>query len=634
MNISHFECDTWLPSQQSLPQSRIDDGKECVRFDGTGILIFRFHVICKGICDCCDGSDEAVGVCSNTCLGALEEAKRAALVHYRKIQSGARVRKERADAARAVRVKLDRRFQQLKLQRRDLKSMIATITYWLALEEVRERSLRFKLLRDREIRCANGEVETACDHVDEVTGKHVGMYDSFFHNDKELMKEGVRGNYKNEKRRLILEHSQDEVDHLKGLSGVEKVKAELCLIKELLPDDSVRVHGTLGEFLSFASSPLGETRRRKNPTEMRRAALFGEFLEADDAEEGAILFAAALCEYIGLALSPITMSMRAAFALADYAHSAAAQWSRRVLTETQQQQQQQQQQQHGDHHDAVVAVARAVNMLLDVNATDSLMKNPMYANVFNALDPLQYPAIVALMDRVQSITRPMQWALSVMWQSPMIYYDFLFGSWHLQLPPRRSCCLLRQGLETAMAELREADALVAEERVKHRDEGAEEEFDLDDPVAIGSASEIMSNAYKRIEFYIRRLLFIEKPSSGIAMYSTMTRSGRGKEAQLGTEHIGMDKEWEALVDVCVAKHIGQYKYSVCFFDSIRQNEILIGQYERWQTPIDSASADQLVQMYGNGTVCFGANERSARVEFQCGAENAIMDVIEREVCDG
>jgi len=75
---------------------------------------------------------------------------------------------------------------------------------------------------------------------------------------------------------------------------------------------------------------------------------------------------------------------------------------------------------------------------------------------------------------------------------------------------------------------------------------------------------------------------------------------------------------------CISKNDGQYTYKFCFFNDAKQDHVLLGRWKGW-TGIKAAE-------FTDGQMCPGGPARSLRVIFECGAEQAVLEITEPSRC--
>lgn len=73
----------------------------------------------------------------------------------------------------------------------------------------------------------------------------------------------------------------------------------------------------------------------------------------------------------------------------------------------------------------------------------------------------------------------------------------------------------------------------------------------------------------------------------------------------------------------ISSHYGNYNYRVGFFDSIYQDDVLIGNFKKFE---DNKF------IYQDGATCWNGPKRSAEVELICGSNSRILSVSEPEKC--
>lgn len=88
--------------------------------------------------------------------------------------------------------------------------------------------------------------------------------------------------------------------------------------------------------------------------------------------------------------------------------------------------------------------------------------------------------------------------------------------------------------------------------------------------------------------------------------------------------LGNGMRWFSLVDRCVEKQYGEYKYKICFFSDATQDHTSLGRFSSWEDP--------LVMKFEHGQSCPGGESRSLAVQFVCGPEEDILNLAETSKC--
>lgn len=392
-----------------------------------------FSRVHDGICDCCDGSDEVGspwGIdCGNTCLNSLAEIRASIQAQYQTVKLGLQKKREYENLVIQNTRAQARSYEKYAEDKGKIKALLARIQSELPREETKERVLRFHLLRGRQHQCALG-IEESCDY----------FHPEFF-SDSELLEEGVPAVYENDKKRLIIprETIDQELNYLSILTGYDRVYKSICPHSVMLPEDSVKVFRTVGEYVDFMNSTTGRMSVTPNPTQMRRNTLLGPYLEFGD--QGFILAAIHMTELAGFFVSVLALPSRTARYFASAAFT---------FTQTQCSA-------YLQAHSYVSASSNntiSERIFLAVNATletvHSLLSSPAVALLTN---PYRYSLVVDLMDRLHPLTQTIHWVATICFGAPQFYYDVWFKQKLQSLPQKRQACLLREGLLAARREL-------------------------------------------------------------------------------------------------------------------------------------------------------------------------------------
>lgn len=79
-----------------------------------------------------------------------------------------------------------------------------------------------------------------------------------------------------------------------------------------------------------------------------------------------------------------------------------------------------------------------------------------------------------------------------------------------------------------------------------------------------------------------------------------------------------------IVDECISENVDKYKYEICFMKTIKQDSVLMGNYDHRE--------NNNIYYYLHGEKCWNGPERSVKVEVVCGIENKILNVAEPSTC--
>ena len=397
-----------------------------------------------GVCDCCDGSDEAGSPfptqCDNVCGDAEMAVKQAALVRHRNVQAGLRAKRDITVPFFAEKAREQKGYEELKKERELLKNMIGEMKYFLAREEGPETVTRWRLIREREHRCALGMLES-CD-----------LFHPVYLPTDEIVFEGFPEEFALAKAKLRFNKDGPEKRYLNSQRGLERVRNALCEAKYMLPDENARVFIMVAEYLRYVTSPQGEkTYWERTPVQKRKNTLFSRFL--DDGARGHVLAAIVPLEALGLLLAPATVLLdavgralgRVVARFLDASTLCAASDADSAYA-----------------HTLGLTLWAAVRPVCEVVA-QAQVEGSVVSDVLNRLDPFSYSGVTAITDRLQPFTSTVRWVVSIMWGAPHLYYSVYWKERHRALPPRRHACLMRYGIEAARTELSNVDRKIATE---------------------------------------------------------------------------------------------------------------------------------------------------------------------------
>ncbi|CAH1764884.1 7729_t:CDS:10 [Entrophospora sp. SA101] len=103
---------------------------------------------------------------------------------------------------------------------------------------------------------------------------------------------------------------------------------------------------------------------------------------------------------------------------------------------------------------------------------------------------------------------------------------------------------------------------------------------------------------------------------------------------------GKQDEFAKLDGECFTYNSGEYTYTVCMLESVKQksnndhSSSSLGNFIKWN---GAESKDDpkyyMKQLYDNGTRCWNGPNRSAKIHFECGKDNEILSVAEPAKCE-
>jgi hypothetical protein len=423
--------------------------------------------------------------CPNTCEQSLATIRRTALITYRNIQSGIRKKTEILMRFRNHKSLQQKSYDSLVEERKALLQLLTRMKFLLHDESHRENLLRWQLLRERENHCASGYPES-CNY----------FFSEFVYED-ELLYEGYPFVFSpaNKKKRIVWEYNPEELRLLSKLKGIQKVKEMICPYRYLLPDDNSRIFIKINEYLDFMESPQGyastHDQNRLIHKRMKDNSYFAQFLE--NGEKGYIAAAVVFWEFIGLALSPITLP----FQVVVYCYQESKEWIWKQLQRNEAFYEQYLTTYFSEfyHNDTLSIVERDRSMenpFLPSSTSSSLtdgdttiVNQPPSSGMFHKLqyyffyflksftslildidreystiyyffdffDLERYSFTSYLLDKYYQYSLLPKWILRIMLRSPKLYYDYYMKDQGKYLPQRRNPCLLRQGIKTTEEEL-------------------------------------------------------------------------------------------------------------------------------------------------------------------------------------
>jgi len=90
--------------------------------------------------------------------------------------------------------------------------------------------------------------------------------------------------------------------------------------------------------------------------------------------------------------------------------------------------------------------------------------------------------------------------------------------------------------------------------------------------------------------------------------------------------LGPEKQYYPLYDKCFNLRVEQYNYEFCPFKSVKQGYTNLGTWGSWENNYET-------MFYNNGEKCWNGPERSAKIVFECGADNNLYEASEPSKCE-
>jgi len=431
-------------------------------------------------------------------------------------------------------------------EEKTMKETLFNMQYQLVTNEIRrENRLRMKLVREREIDCAIG-LEESCD-----------LYYYGFHNDQELIYEGIPAQYNVPRTRPQYQHTEKEKAFLLKLNGLERIRASLCLDQVLLPDESPRIFGTVGEYMTFHYSDLKKEKVRRTMQEIRRDAMFGAYTESEDF--GWLLLGTTLTEAIGIVASPLTIGYALLVNLTNE-HLVHPTYvfmeecvNRSSVTASAGNESCGVSSDEGSETCTEAATSESFCSefvhTISKHVVDSQTDPGSIAFiVLMAFELDQYSEVSAVLEFMNPVISTLNWMSSVMVQAPFIYYDYYIGhNDYVRLPPTRNACLLRSGLEAGRSELQNLKSKIKSELVYQQEKvGAAKKpkFNL-------NIGDVLSYAEENLHIFLSAVGITPPPSVFSSLDLDIAALTSLVSPSPGTSALGaMDPVFEAASQFC------------------------------------------------------------------------------------
>lgn len=421
----------------------------CGKDNSTSIPMSR---VGDGVCDCCDGTDEkphgdGKSSCPDVCAKLEMTAKMEALEWHRFVQQGVRKKQEMVNSMRRKKTREGKTLENLRHDLKNVKKVQLDLRYWLRREESKESPKHFQLLRDRELRCISGQGEF-CDY-----------WQSKFLAKDELWIENAPDGYMDSIRNRVRKpRTQRELEYRATLSSFERVRSSLCNASDIIPDESLRVHTTVGDYLSFQETPGGTSSRKLTANQQRKQTFFVRFLEGGP--KGPVYLLLFLGETLSLVISPVVMPLYGvAVAMERGVDMAVDAISECAATAAPHNTENSSNTNRASPYPAVVSQACLVLNQTRVPGTAAF-------EVASFFDYTSYSVPMYLLDNYISPFLKIPYMVArLMYRAPITYYEYYVGRRFLDLPPSRNSCLLRTALEVA-----EEESVMLRRRIKEEND--------------------------------------------------------------------------------------------------------------------------------------------------------------------
>lgn len=119
---------------------------------------------------------------------------------------------------------------------------------------------------------------------------------------------------------------------------------------------------------------------------------------------------------------------------------------------------------------------------------------------------------------------------------------------------------------------------------------------------------------------------------------------KAREVEKQLEEVRKDKETDygpeavlyTLKNKCFGRAVGKYKYEVCLFDRVKQDNMKLGVFSKLET-IEKQGSDgtvekEMVMQFTKGTKCWNGPYRALTLKLACGKEEQLGEVTEPSMC--
>ncbi|RYY88436.1 hypothetical protein EON63_02305 [archaeon] len=373
-------------------------------------------------------------------------------------------------------------------------------------------------------------------------------------------------------KRFVYAHTQSEIAYVYGQRGIHKVRSALCYNTSLLPDEDLRIFTTVGDYVSFMSSPGGKVYKQKIHTRYKREqSIFNMPNPYHTHTHTPNIVYIRVCEVMGVIASPLVgmayvsgvmyqyvskMVYGAIHALhTHYIHTRHIQGGDEVYAHP--------------IHSVYDVMGRCAQVVMDMDNENSYVFKNYITYLYSDYNPLY-----ALSNIVYGYLYYPAYTYTIMYYAPYLYFTYYthtpahshtpsdshtHADPYTYLPQRRQCCLLRVGLGYLQEELLKIQKKIRT-LVQLQDMKATMSVVKEDAAEDANKDSVKNKKPWSVKNTIQSVK---------GMFSDVKETTSRRE----TRDYGILGEYESIKDVCVSKVYDTYNYTVCFFDRIIQTKV-------------------------------------------------------------
>ena len=546
-----------------------------------------------GVCDCCDGSDEVRDSCPDICAKQQMDAKMKALSWHRFVQTGARKRQEMVNSMRRKKTREVKNLETLRQDFANVRKVSLDLRYWLRYEESKEAKKHFELLRERELRCISG-LDLYCDY----------WQPRYFSQDEMWIENAPDGYMASTRDRVSKPKSRRETDYRASLSALERVRSTTCDAPDIMPDENLKIHVTVGEYLAFQSTPGGQAMRKRGPQQHRKDTLFVKFLEGGP--NGPVHGLLAVGEVLSMVLLPVSLPVYGVYyaveALWEYAWQAVETCAESSGSRSRSRSGNSDSSAGASDNSSSSVVLPAVLSQVCLLANQTRVPGTVPFEVLQLLDYTSYSFPMRIMDNYISPALQGPYLVArLMWRAPIMYMDYYFLWRYLDLPPSRHCCLLRTAIDNAHSEMERLKDRIKEENdlllslaEAEAELGGAAQMDGEDMLMEAEANaRIADEEFLDPEKKVNVFDYFMRKNAQKRHAAESRQKEREREKKARKRAIidyGDGGDYEALKNLCVSREVHGVRWEVCFYKTVTADSSLVGMWSSWG-PLSVLPAD-------------------------------------------